>query len=734
MLALSVVAVVLGALRWDQRECWAQSVHSAFSLTTLHNGLGQIGQMTFGPDGKLFVATTGSTASGGIFRFDYDPVSGLSNQQKVSNVGSTSVAFHQDSGANRTYMYVTDVPNIFQPAVPSPGILRRMTDSNGDGTWGGAGDVNQVIVNTVPIVGQHRMNQIQVLGDSLYVGIGSLTTNGQNESAYTGIGWIHDLKLLTNTTTSNIAGFPGPFVTGTGSGTTDLAPFTSIDPGKLRFHSGGLRNAYGIGFDGDNVLWITMNEDQNSGPGGSTLGDKLYRGAYQADYGFAHRNPSVNFKTSPAVEAAGFYTGAIVPATADLGAHAAAGGVDFITTNSLPLKWHKHAIIPRWVYNDVVAVDTNTGEVTPVVTGARRALEAVRDPFGNILLGEGPNDTDGTPGRIFRLGSATAFAGARKFAWTASAGSSAWSNRLAWDADFNGDGAVDPPFAINPNDKLVPTQWGPQKYDVTINTSLNFTVTVDRDVLIDSLTLADTLSISSGKRLTVDTNAIVLPSGKLSGTGTFNANGVFAPHDATDAAPFGGDLVLGDNAILALQVGGTAAGSFDTLRVAGNFDLGGELQVVFAGGFRPAVADSFQVITAGALLGAFDNIAVVDGSGVFLTPTYTGNTLTLTVAQTFVPGDVNGDGVVNDGDISAFVAGWLYKQEFGDINSLRKGDLNQDGTTDLFDWQILRVNHPDGPSLSLASYLHVPEPTAGMLVAIVILNVLIGGRFPSWRR
>ena len=722
--SLAIGLLLVAAVPLVVSTAAAQSVHPDFSLTQLHTGLGQIAQMTFGPDDRLYVATTGSTATGGVFRFDYDPVGGLSNQTKVSNNGSTSVAFHQDSAAGRTYMYLTDVPNIFVPGTPAPGIMRRLTDSNDDGTWGGGGDINQVVVNTIPIVGQHRMNQIQIEGDSLYVGIGSLTTNGLNESAHTGIGWIEDLTLLSNTATPNVAGLAGPFTAGS-NGTADISPFTSTDPGRIRFHSGGLRNAYGIGFDPDGALWITMNEDQGSGPGGSTLGDKLYRGDFQADYGFPHLNPLVNFKNSATVEAAGFYTTAPVPPTADLGPHAAVGGVDFTANNDFPLPWHKHAIIPRWVFNDVAAVDTNTGEVTQIVSGINRALEAVRDPIGNILLGEAPNDSEGTPGRIYRLGGRSTFEGARKFAWTASAGSSVWSDRLAWDADFDGDGVVDPPFAINPADKLVPTQWGTQKYDVTINTSLDFNVTVDRDVWIDSLTLADTLSISSGRQLTVDTSAALLPTGELTGTGSFVANGVFAPHAGADAASFGGDIAFGDAAILALNIGGTTTGSFDSLQLAGHFISGGVVNVTFADGYRPDVADTFEVITAGQLLGTFDHVAVVDGSGIFLTPTYTGTTLTLTVDQTLTPGDLNGDYLVNDSDIFAFAAGWLHMQEFGDIESLRKGDLNQDGNTDLFDWQILRVNHPNGPALNLATYLAVPEPATESLALVLLLGVAV---------
>ena len=734
LISALVLSLFIGVL--SESTVDAQTTHSDFAFTEIHSGLGQIAQMNFGPDGRLYVATTGSTATGGIFRFDYDAVTGLSNQTKVSDVGSTSIAFHADSASGNTYMYVTDVPNIFQPGTPEPGVLRRMTDTNGDGAWGGVGDINQEVVTTVPITGQHRLNQIQVLGDSLYVNIGSLTTNGTNESAYNGtIAQIDDLKLLTDTTTSNVAGFTGPFVDGSGNGLADVTPYTTTDPSKLRIHSSGLRNSFGIGFDGDNTLWITENEDQGSGPEGSTLGDKVYQGAENADYGFLQQNASIDFRNDATVQGAGFFLPAnSVAPTADLGAHAAAGGIDFSMANDLPLVWHKHAFVPRWVFNDVVAIDRNTGEVTTVLSNATRALETVRDPLGNILIGEAPNDSTGTNGAIYRLTAASPHVGAHKFGWTATAGNNVWSDRFNWDADFNGDGTVDGPFSIDPNDKLVPHQWGTQRYDVTVNTSLGFTVTVDQDVLIESLTLGETLSIDSMRTLDVTDQMTILSTGILAGTGALSIGGGFAPADGTDTAPFGGDVTFGTDAALQLNIGGANAGEYDVLDLSGIASLDGVIEITITGGFTPNFSDTFEILTAGTVTDEFSGVVVTNSPGLFFDATYSANSVVLEIL-TGAPGDVNLDGIVNgdgsglpeDDDVSAFIAGWLNEEETAGIVSWQLGDLNQDAITDLFDWTILRANHPNGPSLSLSALLGVPEPS-------ILVFLLTGGLVCLCRR
>ena len=106
-------------------------------------------------------------------------------------------------------------------------------------------------------------------------------------------------------------------------------------------------------------------------------------------------------------------------------------------------------------------------------------------------------------------------------------------------------------------------------------------------------------------------------------------------------------------------------------------------------------------------------------------------------------GDVNLDGIVSgdgtgsweDDDVVAFIAGWGHQQASGDIFSWKRGDLNQDGMTDLTDFLLLRdgINGVTGAELHLATLLGgpdataVPEPSAVLLSAMGVFSLL------AWR-
>ena len=94
-----------------------------------------------------------------------------------------------------------------------------------------------------------------------------------------------------------------------------------------------------------------------------------------------------------------------------------------------------------------------------------------------------------------------------------------------------------------------------------------------------------------------------------------------------------------------------------------------------------------------------------------------------------IAGDINLDGVVSgDGtgsvetdDLAAFIAGWKHEQATADVISWTKGDLTQDGVTDLNDFALLRNAFNGGVSVSQLSTLlagtAVPEPATAALAA-----------------
>lgn len=103
-------------------------------------------------------------------------------------------------------------------------------------------------------------------------------------------------------------------------------------------------------------------------------------------------------------------------------------------------------------------------------------------------------------------------------------------------------------------------------------------------------------------------------------------------------------------------------------------------------------------------------------------------------------GDVNFDGVVDEGDVDAFVAGWnkekilqasLNEFAIGDWETLGWGDLNLDGRVDLVDAvaldQALTANGAAGLDFSRLG-TSVPEPTTLMLVVVGAVLILSGRR------
>jgi hypothetical protein len=109
--------------------------------------------------------------------------------------------------------------------------------------------------------------------------------------------------------------------------------------------------------------------------------------------------------------------------------------------------------------------------------------------------------------------------------------------------------------------------------------------------------------------------------------------------------------------------------------------------------------------------------------------------------KVWVAGDINFDGVKNQADVTAFVAGWRSTNattiigagpKFGDYVTLGKGDLDLDGDTDIDDWMRLRsvfagaagISMPTAAQLGLA----VPEPSAVTFALLASLGMTFRAR------
>jgi hypothetical protein len=109
--------------------------------------------------------------------------------------------------------------------------------------------------------------------------------------------------------------------------------------------------------------------------------------------------------------------------------------------------------------------------------------------------------------------------------------------------------------------------------------------------------------------------------GRLQGTGTLTHSGAavtnagrIGPGHSPGTLTLSGSVAQTATGSLDVEIGGRSAGSqHDQLRVSGTAGLDGALNVVLAGGFDPAIGDTFEVLTYGARSGAF---ATVNGSSI----------------------------------------------------------------------------------------------------------------------
>jgi hypothetical protein len=286
----------------------------------------RVTQMTFGPgpDAAKTYLYLASHAHG-VRRAEYNPVTGsfIGGLTTISTIKGNGIAFHGKT------MYLTDAYSSSADDSVALSRLWRASDSNNDGIY----ETSIPIVEGIPR-DDHGANQIQIQGNSLYVGLGVRTRNGVTqtfggdafgESAYGGsIGVIEDLTQVASS--ANSAGFFPANPTAAQysdliDGTDPLggSPYTSTAADKLHAYATGLRNPYGVRLDGDGALWATNNFQRtennvftrNSSEGDAFGGDgfaedihdQMFQIQAKGDYGY--RN--ANWQTDPVATDAGFF-------------------------------------------------------------------------------------------------------------------------------------------------------------------------------------------------------------------------------------------------------------------------------------------------------------------------------------------------------------------------------------------------------------------------------------------
>jgi len=182
---------------------------------------------------------------------------------------------------------------------------------------------------------------------------------------------------------------------------------------------------------------------------------------------------------------------------------------------------------------------------------------------------------------------------------------------------------------INVNKTLI----GAGTRTITANLINNGQVNINTDTTFNKAggqyTNNGDLNIALGKTLTLSGSSVNLtnaPGGTIAGEGTLNLgtaafanNGRIAPGASPGILAVTGDVPFSATAEFAVEIFGLTLGSeYDRLNVSGQATLGGDL-IVDLGSFIPNPLDSFTIMTAGELVGEFDNtlggvLALVQGT------------------------------------------------------------------------------------------------------------------------
>ncbi|MBA3482427.1 MAG: hypothetical protein H0T51_11480, partial [Pirellulales bacterium] len=215
----------------------------------------------------------------------------------------------------------------------------------------------------------------------------------------------------------------------------------------------------------------------------------------------------------------------------------------------------------------------------------------------------------------------------------------------------------------------------------------------------------------------VQAATILISNGaRVEGVGTLTGNvshagGVIAPGNSAGKLNVTGNYTQTTSSRLQIEIGGvTPATQHDILDITGSAALGGNLELFVINGFAPLPSDTFTILEASTITGAFSNVAngqrraTGDGLGSFLVhygPASAFNPLqvVLSAFQASLAGDFDGDGDVDGGDFLVWQRG---------------GSPNPMSSTDLTDWK----NNYGAPPLVAAS-LGVPEPSTWVLLSLM---------------
>jgi hypothetical protein len=140
------------------------------------------------------------------------------------------------------------------------------------------------------------------------------------------------------------------------------------------------------------------------------------------------------------------------------------------------------------------------------------------------------------------------------------------------------------------------------------------------------------VSIGAGETLTADVDAfvnlgpvdvaaggtatfegVVSGDGTFTGTGTKNFLGGIEPGTSPDTLGIGGPAVIGQDALVVLEIAGSGVGTFDHIDFDDVTIAGGVLEIRFVNGFAPSVGDTFALLGWTTRNGSFERVVLPPG-------------------------------------------------------------------------------------------------------------------------
>lgn len=207
--------------------------------------------------------------------------------------------------------------------------------------------------------------------------------------------------------------------------------------------------------------------------------------------------------------------------------------------------------------------------------------------------------------------------------------------------------------------------------------------------------------------ITVNDGGTLGGTGFVAGMTTVMTGGTIAPGVSPGLLTVE-DIVFSTGSSLNIEIGGLVAGSeFDVLEVGASATLGGALNIDLLdlgnGLFAPSLGNSFEIVIANSLSGAFDSILGVQlGGGLMFDIVYGASNVTLEV---ILAGDFDADGDVDGADFLA----WQRNPSIGVLS----------------DWQ---ANFGMTAPLSATSSIAIPEPGSVLLLAMSGGLLILGQR------